>query len=77
MKLTMPCVVARPNTCVNASRTGVSLTSFADVTTIWTSCPGSRNTNNYRKSKKRLNKYIRIYCFIWGSTVVITVSIPV
>ncbi len=44
MKLTMPCVVARPNTCVNASRTGVSLTSFADVTTIWTSWPGSTNT---------------------------------
>lgn len=39
----MPCVVARPKTCVNASRTGVNFTSFAEVTTICTSCPGSTN----------------------------------
>ena len=40
---TIPWVVARPNTCVNASRTGVNLTSLADVTTICTSWPGSKN----------------------------------
>ena len=39
---TIPCVVARPKTCVNASRTGVNLTSLAEVTTICTSCPGSK-----------------------------------
>jgi hypothetical protein len=74
----MPCVVARPNTCVKASRTGVSLTSLADVTTIWTSCPGSKNQKKITiEEKVKRNQSIRIYCFICGSTVVITVSIPV